>query len=79
MLNYDIEQLLNQRIPVQMFTDSKSLFDVIVRASTTSERRLMIDISATRQAYERHEIADIGLISSEYNLADCMTKIIAPK
>ena len=79
LLKYDIEQLLQQRIPLQMFTDSKSLFDVIVRASMTSERRLMIDISATREAYERHEIADIGLIGSEHNLADCMTKIMAPK
>ena len=67
MLNYDIEQLLKQRITVQMFTDSKSLFDFIVCASMTSERRSMIGISPTRQAYERHEIADIGLIFLEYN------------
>ena len=79
LLKYDIEQLLQQRIPIQMFTDSKSLFDVIVRASMSSERRLMIDISATREAYERNEIADIGLIGSEHNLADCMTKIMALK
>ena len=67
MLKYDIEQLLKQRIPVQMFTDSKTLFDFIVCASTTSETRSMIGISPTRQAYERHEIADIWLIYSEYN------------
>ncbi len=79
LMKYDLEQLLDQRIPIQMCTDSKSLFDVIVRASMTSERRLMIDISATREAYERNEIADIGLIASEYNLSDCMTKIMTPK
>ena len=62
-----------------MFTDSKSLFDVIVSASMTSERRFMIDISETREACERNEIADIGLIGSEHNLADCITRIMAPK
>ena len=79
LLEYDIEQLLQPRAPIQMFTDSKSLFDVIVRTSITSERTLMIDISPTREAYERNEIADIGLIESEHNLADCMTKTRAPK
>ena len=79
MLKADLELLLSRRIPLQIFTDSKTLFDVIVRGSTTRERRLMIDIYATRQAYRRDEIADIGLIRSEYNLADCMTKIMKPK
>ena len=57
-----------------MLTDFKSLFDVILRASMIPERRPMIDISATREAFERNEIEDIGLIGSEYNLADCMTE-----
>ena len=75
-MKYDLELLLSRRISLQIFTDSKSLFDVIIQASKTSERRLMIDISATREAYEKQEIADIGLIESKYNLADCMTKIM---
>ena len=79
LLKYDIEQLLQQCFLYRMFTDSKSLFGVIVRASMTSERRLMIGISATREAYERNQIAVTGLIGSEHNLADCMTKIMAPK
>ena len=39
----------------------------------------MIDMAETIEAHERSEIADIGLIGSEHNLADCMTKIMAPK
>lgn len=61
-----------------MFTDSASLFQVITKATRTSERRLMIDVEACREAYEKREIADIALIRSEYNLADCMTKIMDP-
>ena len=62
-----------------MFTDSKYLFDVIVRASMTSERRLMVGTSATREAYKRNEIPEIDLIGSLHNLVDCITKIMAPK
>lgn len=78
MLKHDLEVLLQQPIPIQMLTDSKGLFDVIVKAGKTAERRLMIDIAACRQAYERHEIGDIAFTRSEYNLADCMTKIMHP-
>lgn len=34
----------------------------------------MIDVLATRQAYDLHEI----LARFEYNLADCMTKVLVP-
>lgn len=32
----------------------------------------MIDLAETSQAYDRYEIADKGLVRSNYNLADCM-------
>ena len=51
LVKYDLEQLLQQRITIQMFTDSKSLFGVIIRASKNSERRLIIDITAAMEAY----------------------------
>ncbi len=78
MLKHDLESLLHQTVPMQMPTDCKSLFDVIVKAGRTADRRLMIDIAACRQAYERHEIADIGYINSNYNLTDCKTKVMKP-
>lgn len=58
-----------------MFNVSKQLFDVITKASHTSEKRLMIDIAAVRQSYGREEIYHCGLVSSEDNLADSFTKI----
>lgn len=36
----------------------------------TKERRLMIDMAGIRQAYERKEVSNIGIINFEYNLAD---------
>ncbi|KHJ33633.1 hypothetical protein EV44_g3924 [Erysiphe necator] len=41
---------------------------------TTHEKRLMVDILAIRQSYERREIADILWIKGNRNPADAMTK-----
>ena len=47
LLKHDLEPLYRKKIPIQMRTDSKQMFDVITKASSTSERRLMMNISAT--------------------------------
>lgn len=58
-----------------MLTDSKSLFDVISKGSDTCEKRLMIDIAATRQAYDQENINELGWIRRDFNIADALTKI----
>lgn len=65
MLKTDVESMLGHNIHIQMLTDSKSLFDVLPKNSTTTEKRLMIDIAAAREAYKQFEISDIGHIRSE--------------
>lgn len=57
-----------------LYTDSDSLFKVIIKNSSTTERRLMIDLEATREAYGNHDIADIGWVQSSDNPADALTK-----
>lgn len=71
----DLERMLNKRIPLSMFTDSKSLFDIITKCSSTTEKRLMIDIRSVQEGYETQEISDMGLVRSEFNPADCLTKV----
>jgi hypothetical protein len=34
----------------------------------------MIDIAVSREAYNRQELSDIGLVRSEFNLADAFIK-----
>eukprot|EP00170_Pyropia_yezoensis_P004074 contig_16768_g4085 len=34
-----------------MLTDWKQMFDVVIRASHITEKRLMIDVAAAREAY----------------------------
>jgi hypothetical protein len=75
VLKRDLEAMLSQEIPLTMLTDSKSLFDVITKSSTTTERRLMIDISAVRNAYDVGEIQDVGWVRTNFNPADAFTKI----
>ena len=62
------------RIPVQLLTDSKSLFDVISKGSRTSEKRTMLDIAAAREGFWDKIISDIGFIRSSSNKADGLTK-----
>jgi hypothetical protein len=42
-----------------LITDSKFLYDCLIRLSTTIEKRLMIDVMILRQFYERREITDV--------------------
>ena len=74
ILKYDLERVYNQPLPVVMLTDSKQTFDVMTRATHTTEKRLMIDIAAAREAYNRHEISNVGLVKSEHNIAEGLTK-----
>lgn len=69
-----LQPALGKRIPVRMYTDSKSLFDTITKRSQTSEKRLLIDLATVREAYRKKEIDNIAWIRSECNLADGMTK-----
>lgn len=74
-LKHDLEEILQSQVPLQILTDSKSLFDIITKSSTTTERRLMIDIKSVREGYENFDISDVGFIRSEHNPADSFTKI----
>ncbi|KAF7572902.1 hypothetical protein PtrM4_078070 [Pyrenophora tritici-repentis] len=54
-------------IPLIVCTDSYSLYECLVKLGTTAEKRLMIDIMALRQSYERREITEIRWINGEDN------------
>ena len=55
-LNMVIKQLDLSTIPIVVYTDSYSLYECLVKLGTTKEKRLMIDIMAIRQSYERREL-----------------------
>jgi hypothetical protein len=68
------EQIGIPQIPIVVCTDSYSLYECLVKLGTTKEKRLMIDIMALRQSYERREITEVRWINGKDNPADAMTK-----
>jgi hypothetical protein len=54
-----LDLVLNTDVPLVICTDSKSLYDCLVKLGTTQEKRLMIDVMCIREAYERREIAQV--------------------
>lgn len=75
IIKHDLELIYRQHLPLIMLTDSKQMFDVVTRASHTTEKRLMIYVAAAREAYQRNEIFNVGLVKSEHNVADGLTKL----
>ncbi|KAF2726857.1 hypothetical protein EJ04DRAFT_452512 [Polyplosphaeria fusca] len=61
-------------IPMVICTDSRSLYDCLVKLGTTNEKRLMIDIMSLRESYENREIQEIRWINGKDNPADACTK-----
>jgi hypothetical protein len=73
-LKSSIELILKIDLPLIICTDSKSLYECLVKLGTTQEKRLMIDIMCLRQSYERREITEVRWIDGNSNPADSMTK-----
>jgi hypothetical protein len=69
-----IEAMLQIQLPLILCTDSKSLYDCLVKLGTTQEKRLMVYLMSLRQSYERREIAEVRWIDGNNNPADAMTK-----
>ena len=73
-MNKVFDQISLPPIPLIVCTDSLSLYECLVKLGTTKEKRLMIDIMALRESYERREITEVRWIHGEDNPADAMTK-----
>jgi hypothetical protein len=72
---HDIERMIDRNVPIHAFTDSLSIFDVITRSTSTSEKRLMIDITAAKEANHEGTIDIIGFVRTAFNPADAFTKV----
>ena len=69
-----IDKILQIDLPLVLCTNSKSLYDCLVRLGTTQEKRLMIDVMCLRQAYERRQVTKVKWIDGDTNPADALTK-----
>lgn len=57
-----------------LHSSSKFLFNIILKGSKKSERRLMLTIATEREAFRKAEISDKKLIWSGDNVTDGLTK-----
>lgn len=64
-----------RHVNLTLATDSRSLFSLSVTLAQTTEKRLLIDLSLIREAYEKRDINDFVWISGDCNPADGLTKV----
>lgn len=57
---HDLRLILGRKIPVWMFTESRSLFDLVTNTSYTAEKRLTIDITYICNVFKLGDIHDVG-------------------
>ena len=67
-----------EEIVVDLFTDNKSLFDLVNTSNLTRDKRLRVDVAALREISDRGE-AQIRWIDSKNQIADVLTKKGAAK
>lgn len=75
ILKYDLKRVADNKIPITILTNSESLFEIMVKSITTTEKRLMIYVRAAREAFENREFLKLGWIRSMENAADELTKL----
>lgn len=75
ILKHDLERMLNKKVQITLLTDSEILFNIIVKSTTTTEKRWNIDVRAARQVFENKEMFNIGWIRSAEKAVDGLTKL----
>ena len=73
---YLLKEFYQRKVSLNLYLDSKSLFDLLssTHLVETTEKRLKIDISIIRQAYENGELSSVTWIPRQIQLADSLTK-----
>lgn len=69
-----LERILNKAFSIDLRTDSKSLFNIILKGHRTSEKRIILDIAAELDAFRDNIISDKGLFWNHHNISDASTK-----
>lgn len=58
--NWNLEKMLCRKVPLQILTDSKCLFDAITKGSTHCEKHLLVDIVVAEEIHDNQEITQAG-------------------
>ena len=69
-----IEEILGVSIPIDGYVDSRTLFNVVAKFASTTEKRLQIDVQSLREAQDRQELRSLAWVPGTENIADGLTK-----
>lgn len=75
-LDADIGTIYGKTIQVKLLRDTKSLFYAISKVSSTSEKRIFLDIAAARELFRDKVISDNVFVRSSANVADVIIALI---
>lgn len=63
MVSHDFSVQLGTIVPVQLFMDSKSIFDTIIKLYSENEKCLFLNLSVLGQPYATSEIGNVRHLS----------------
>lgn len=75
VLKQDLQFIPDKRFPINMFTDSKQVFEAITKGQWTTEKKLIIEVIPTKKASKMFWINAIGLLSGSRNSGDALSKL----
>lgn len=62
--------ILQRDLPRPILMDSSSLFSVVVKETTKTEKRLIIDFRTAGESFQGRDIDEIGRIQRNQNLSE---------
>lgn len=74
VIQNDLLNILCNKRKIKILTESKTLFILVINNTFTKDRRLLVDIKATREAYKEGIVNCIIWIRLKYSLSDTTTK-----
>lgn len=76
ILKPDVQLIMKERVPLYIMTDCRCIFDIVPHNRYNAQRRLMIDMKAISQVYQRPEIEEIAQVTGASKSVYAMTKIV---
>lgn len=66
--------IISKDAPVCLFTERKTLFDVICKSNRRSQQRLILDTACAWEGFNNRKILNIGFLLAEEYIADGLSE-----
>ena len=69
-----LRRIIKSAVPLILCTNSKFLYNCLVKLGIMKEKQLIIDMISLHQLYKQQKITEVKWIHRHHNLTDLMTK-----